>query len=63
VIAVAVFTAGITTALTKRELKGAVQSLADLRQVRVGAVAKSAGANISIVREFRIAAFPVPMAG
>jgi ABC-type amino acid transport substrate-binding protein len=44
VIAVAVFTAGITTALTKRELQGAVQGVADLRQVRVGAVSNSSGA-------------------
>ena len=44
VIAVAVFTAGITTTLTKRELQGAVQSVADLRGVRVGAVVNSAGA-------------------
>jgi polar amino acid transport system substrate-binding protein len=39
VIAVAVFTAGITSALTKRELQGVVHALSDLRHVRVGAIA------------------------
>lgn len=42
VIAIAVFTAGITSALTKRELQGAVHSVNDLRSVRVGAVTGSA---------------------
>jgi ABC-type amino acid transport substrate-binding protein len=42
VVAVAVFTAGITSALTKRELQGVVQSANDLRHVRVGAITGSA---------------------
>jgi ABC-type amino acid transport substrate-binding protein len=37
VIVIAVFTAGITSTLTKRELQGAVQGVNDLRAVRVGA--------------------------
>src|SRR5215813_5708737 len=37
VIVIAVFTAGITSTLTKRELQGAVNSVNDLRSVRVGA--------------------------
>jgi ABC-type amino acid transport substrate-binding protein len=41
VIAIAVFTAGITATLTKRELHGAVHGTADLRSVRVGALAGS----------------------
>jgi polar amino acid transport system substrate-binding protein len=41
VITFAIFTAGITTTLTKRELQGAVHSLNDLRSVRVGAPAGS----------------------
>jgi ABC-type amino acid transport substrate-binding protein len=41
VIAIAVFTAGITATLTKRELQGAVHSMTDLRSVRIGAVAGS----------------------
>ncbi len=44
IIAIAVFTAGITATLTKRELQGAVHSLADLRSVRVGAPQGSATA-------------------
>ena len=42
IIALAVFTAGITSSLTTRELHGAVHGAADLRSVRVGAVAGSA---------------------
>jgi polar amino acid transport system substrate-binding protein len=37
VIVIAVFTAGITSTLTKRELQGAVTGVNDLRSVRVGA--------------------------
>jgi polar amino acid transport system substrate-binding protein len=37
VIAIAVFTAGITSRLTKQELQGAVHGESDLRSVRVGA--------------------------
>jgi polar amino acid transport system substrate-binding protein len=39
VITFAIFTAGITSTLTKRELQGAVHSVNDLRSVRVGAPA------------------------
>jgi polar amino acid transport system substrate-binding protein len=42
VIAIAVFTAGITSTLTRKELQGAVHTFDDLRSVRVGAVANSA---------------------
>jgi ABC-type amino acid transport substrate-binding protein len=41
IIAIAVFTAGITSALTVRQLQGSVQGVTDLSQVRVGAVAGS----------------------
>lgn len=41
VIAVAVFTAGVTSALTQRELQGAVHDARDLRHAHVGAVANS----------------------
>ena len=41
VIAVAVFTAGVTSALTQREMQGVVHDANDLRHVRVGAVANS----------------------
>jgi polar amino acid transport system substrate-binding protein len=40
--AIAVFTAGITSTLTKRELQGTVHGVNDLRSVRVGAVAGTA---------------------
>jgi ABC-type amino acid transport substrate-binding protein len=42
VVTIAVFTAGITSTLTKRELQGAVHGVNDLRSVRVGAVAGTA---------------------
>lgn len=38
IIAIAVFTAGITSALTTRQLKGAVNGISDLSSVRVGHV-------------------------
>jgi ABC-type amino acid transport substrate-binding protein len=38
IIAIAVFTAGITSALTVRSLQGSVQGVTDLTRVRVGAV-------------------------
>lgn len=38
IIAIAVFTAGITSALTTRQLKGAVNGIGDLSSVRVGHV-------------------------
>jgi ABC-type amino acid transport substrate-binding protein len=39
IIAIAVFTAGITSALTTKQLRGTVHAVADLSSVRVGAVA------------------------
>jgi ABC-type amino acid transport substrate-binding protein len=41
VIAIAVFTAGITSTLTRRELQGVVHNTNDLRSVRVGALTGS----------------------
>ena len=41
IIAIAVFTAGITSALTVRQLQGNVQGVTDLSQVKVGAVGGS----------------------
>jgi ABC-type amino acid transport substrate-binding protein len=41
IIAVAVFTASITSALTVRQLQGTVQGVTDLSQVRVGVVGGS----------------------
>lgn len=45
IIVIAVFTAGITSTLTKRELQGAVNSVNDLRSVRVGAPVGSTSAD------------------
>jgi polar amino acid transport system substrate-binding protein len=45
VIVIAVFTAGITSTLTKQELQGAVHGSNDLRSVRVGVPAGSAPAD------------------
>jgi len=41
IITIAIFTAGLTSTLTGRELKGLVQSTTDLRSVRVGALVGS----------------------
>ncbi len=54
VIAIAVFTAGITSTLTKRELQGAVHGLNDLRSVRVGAPAATATATVDYLNRQRI---------
>jgi len=43
IIAIAVFTAGITSALTVRKLQGSVHGVADLSAVRVGTVAGTSG--------------------
>ncbi len=43
IIAIAVFTAGITSALTVRKLQGTVQGVTDLSEVRVGTVAGTSG--------------------
>jgi polar amino acid transport system substrate-binding protein len=45
VTAIAVFTAGITSHLTMKQLEGSVHSVADLQSVRVGAVAGTASLN------------------
>ena len=45
IIVIAVFTAGITSTLTKRELQGMVHDMNDLRSTRVGAPAGSAPAD------------------
>jgi polar amino acid transport system substrate-binding protein len=38
IVAIAVFTAGITSALTTRQLRGAIHSIGDLSSVRVGVI-------------------------
>ena len=43
VVTIAVFTAGITASLTRRQIQGIVQSQGDLRNARVGVVSGTAG--------------------
>lgn len=58
VIAIAVFTAGITSTLTRRGLEGAVHGFNDLRSVRVGAVANSATADYLRRQRLSFQTFP-----
>jgi polar amino acid transport system substrate-binding protein len=53
IVAIAVFTAGITSALTTRQLRGAVHSTNDLSSVRVGSVLGTSGEDT--LRRLRIA--------
>jgi ABC-type amino acid transport substrate-binding protein len=58
IIAIAVFTAGITSTLTRRGLEGAVHGFSDLRSVRVGAVANSATTDYLGHQRLSFRAFP-----
>jgi len=60
VVAISVFTAGITSQLTARQLQGVVHGLSDLRSVRVGAVDGTAALGyLSRARiEYRVFATP-----
>jgi ABC-type amino acid transport substrate-binding protein len=63
VIAIAVFTAGITSALTTRQLVGLVQNVGDLSSVRVGTVTGTAA--VDGLTQLRIGhrGFPTPHDG
>jgi polar amino acid transport system substrate-binding protein len=63
VITFAIFTAGITSTLTKRELQGVVHGVNDLRSVRVGAPTGST--TVEYLDRLRISyrGFPNPRAG
>jgi polar amino acid transport system substrate-binding protein len=63
VIAIAVFTAGITSTLTRRELQGAVHSFNDLRSVRVGAVTNSPTSDYLTRQQLSFRAFPDAQSG
>jgi polar amino acid transport system substrate-binding protein len=63
VIAIAVFTAGITSSLTRSELQGAVHGFNDLRSVRVGAVADSATTGYLTRQQLSFRAFPDTQSG
>jgi polar amino acid transport system substrate-binding protein len=63
VIAIAVFTAGLTSALTTRRLHGAVDSIADLEHVRVGVVQGAATEGTLSRRRIKFQAFTSPAQG
>ena len=63
VIAIAVFTAGITSTLTRKELQGAVHNFNDLRSVRVGAVTSSATTDFLNREQLPFRVFPDVRAG
>jgi polar amino acid transport system substrate-binding protein len=63
IIAIAVFTAGVTSALTTRALQGAVNNADDLASVRVGAVAGSATIDYLTDQRIKYRGFPSPPDG
>jgi ABC-type amino acid transport substrate-binding protein len=63
VIAFAIFTAGITSTLTKRELQGVVHGVTDLRSVRVGAPTGSTTTEYLDRQRIAYRRFPSPQAG
>jgi len=63
IIAIAVFTAGITSALTVRQLQGSVQGVTDLSKVRVGAVAGSSSEETLSKLRIGFESYPDAVAG
>jgi len=63
VITIAIFTAGITSTLTKRELQGVVHSVNDLRSVRVGATTGTTTVEYFGRQRISYHGFPTPQAG
>jgi ABC-type amino acid transport substrate-binding protein len=63
IITIAIFTAGLTSTLTKRGLQGAVHSVNDLRSVRVGAPAGSTTVEYLDRQRIPYRAFADPEAG
>ncbi|MDF2998800.1 MAG: amino acid transporter substrate-binding protein [Xanthobacteraceae bacterium] len=63
IIALAVFTAGVTSALTTRQLQGLVHSASDLGKVRVGAVQGSATVDYLVGQRIRFRSFASPQDG
>lgn len=57
IIAIAIFTASITSALTVRHLEGSVHGVADLTDVRVGTVAGTSGEETLNKRHIKTVAF------
>lgn len=63
IIALAVFTAGVTSALTTRQLQGLVNNASDLGKVRVGAVQGSATIDYLVGQRIRYHSFASPQDG
>jgi ABC-type amino acid transport substrate-binding protein len=63
IIAIAVFTAGITSLLTTKQLQGLVHGVDDLRSVRVGTVAGTAAAETLKTMRIKSRAFPTAAEG
>ena len=63
IIALAVFTAGITSAITTHQLQGLVRNLDDLSAIRVGVVAGSSTVDFLDARRIAHRAFPDPASG
>jgi polar amino acid transport system substrate-binding protein len=63
VIAIAVFTAGLTSTLTTRRLHGAVDSIADLERLRIGVVQGAATEDALSRRRIKFRAFTSPAQG
>jgi polar amino acid transport system substrate-binding protein len=58
VVTIAVFIAGITSALTTQRLQGLVRTVNDLRDLRVGAVAGSSSAEFLTAQRIAFVSFP-----
>jgi polar amino acid transport system substrate-binding protein len=63
IIAIAVFTAGITSALTTKQLRGMVHSVADLSSVRVGAVSGTSAEDVLVRLRIAHRGFKTPQEG
>ena len=63
IIAIAVFTAGITSLLTTKQLQGLVHGVDDLRSVRVGTVANTAAVETLKAMRIRSRTFPTAAEG
>jgi len=63
IIALAVFTAGITSAITTHQLQGLVRDVADLRSLRVGVVAGSSSVDFLDTQRVAHRIFADPPAG
>lgn len=63
IIAIAVFTAGVTSALTTRTLQGLVNNVGDLASVRVGAISDSSSVDYLTGQRIKFRGYPSAEAG